>query len=54
LIWSELLHLGELTGRYRADVIVECTLIGEVKTAPTLDPQAIPQLITYSNVTSFC
>jgi hypothetical protein len=38
-------------GRYRADLIVERTLIVEVKTGLTLDPQAIPQLLNYLNVT---
>ena len=47
----ELVHLGEWIGRYRADLIVERTLIVEVKTGPTLDPQAIPQLLNYLNVT---
>ena len=47
----ELFHLGECIGRYRADLVVERTLIVEVKTGPILDPQAIPQLLNYLNVT---
>ena len=47
----ELFHLGEWIGHYRADLIVERTLIVEVKTGPTLDPHAIPQLLNYLNVT---
>jgi GxxExxY protein len=38
-------------GRYQADLIVERTLIVEVKTGPTLDSHAIPQLLNYLNVT---
>ena len=41
----ELLHLGEPVGRYQADLIVE------VKTGPTLDSHAVPQLLNYLNVT---
>jgi GxxExxY protein len=44
-------HLGECVGRYCADLIVEKTLIVEVKSAPLLDPEAIPQLLNYLNVT---
>jgi GxxExxY protein len=47
----ELFHLGECIGRYRADLIVEKTLIVEVKSGPLLDPEAIPQLLNYLNVT---
>ena len=47
----ELVHLGQAIGRYRADLIVERTLIVEVKTGPSLDPQAIAQLLNYLNVT---
>lgn len=47
----ELFHLGERIGRYRADLIVEHTVILEVKTGPMLHPQAIPQLLNYLNVT---
>lgn len=47
----DLFHLGEWVGHYRADLIVERTLIVEVKTGPSLDPQAIPQLLNYLNVT---
>jgi GxxExxY protein len=47
----DLYHLGEWIGRYRADLIIERKLIVEVKTGPTLDPQAIPQLVNYLNVT---
>ena len=47
----ELFHLGAWIGRYRADLIVERTLIVEVKSGPTLDPQAIPQLLNYLTVT---
>src|SRR5205814_2665789 len=47
----ELFHLGECIGRYRADLIVEKTLIVEVKTGALLDPQAIPQLLNYLSVT---
>jgi GxxExxY protein len=47
----ELFHLGEWIGRYRADLVVEGTLIVEVKTGPFLDPSAIPQLLNYLNVT---
>ena len=47
----ELSHLGDCIGRYRADLIVEQTLIVEVKTGPLLDPEAIPQLLNYLNVT---
>jgi GxxExxY protein len=47
----ELFHLGECVGRYQADLIVERTLIVEVKTGPTLDSHAIPQLLNYLNVT---
>ena len=36
---------------YDADLIVERTLIVEVKTGPLLDPGAIPQLLNYLNVT---
>jgi GxxExxY protein len=43
--------LGECVGRYCADLIVEKTLIVEVKSAPLLDPEAIPQLLNYLNVT---
>jgi GxxExxY protein len=46
----ELFHLGEWIGRYRADLIVENKIIIEVKTGPALDPQAIPQLLNYLNV----
>ena len=45
----ELFHPGECIGRYRADLIVEQTLMVEVKTS--LDPEAIPQLLNYLNVT---
>jgi GxxExxY protein len=38
----ELVHLGEEVGRYRADLIIEKTLIVEVKTGRLLDPDAIP------------
>ena len=37
--------------RYRADLIVQRTLIVEVKTGPTLGPDAIPQLLNYLTVT---
>jgi GxxExxY protein len=47
----ELFHLGECIGRYRADLIIEKTLIVEVKGGPALDPAAIPQLLNYLNVT---
>jgi GxxExxY protein len=47
----ELFHRGEWIGRYRADLIVERKLIVEVKTGPSLDPTAIPQLLNYLNVT---
>ena len=47
----ELFHLGECIGRYRADLIVERTLIVEVKTGLTWDPHAVPQLLNYLNVT---
>ena len=47
----ELYHLGEWIGRYRADLIVEQKLIVEVKTGLALDPNAIPQLLNYLNVT---
>jgi GxxExxY protein len=47
----ELFHLGECVGRYRADLIVERTLIVEVKTGPALDSHAIPQLLNYLHVT---
>lgn len=47
----ELFHLGEWIGQYRVDLIVERTLIVEVKTGLTLHPQAIPQLLNYLNVT---
>jgi GxxExxY protein len=47
----ELFHLGEWIGRYRADLIVERTLIVEVKRGALLDPEAIPQLLNYLNVT---
>ena len=47
----ELFHLGDCIGRYRADLIVKRTLIVEVKTGRLLDPDAIPQLLNYLNVT---
>ena len=47
----ELFHLGESIGRYRADLIIQETLIIEVKSGPALDPEAIPQLLNYLNVT---
>jgi GxxExxY protein len=47
----DLLHLGEEIGRYRADLIIEKTLIVEIKTGRLLDPEAIPQLLNYLNVT---
>lgn len=47
----ELFHLGERIRRYRVDLIVERTLIVEVKTGLTLDQQAIPQLLNYLNMT---
>jgi GxxExxY protein len=47
----ELFHLGEWIGRYRADLVVERALIVEIKTGPSLDPTAIPQLLNYLNVT---
>ena len=47
----ELFHLGEWIGRYCADLVVERTLIIEVKTGPLLDSAAIPQLLNYLNVT---
>jgi len=47
----ELVHLGERVGRYQADLIVERTLIVEVKTGPALASHAIPQLLNYLNVT---
>ena len=47
----ELFHLGEWIGRYRADLIVQRTLIVEVKAGASLDPEAIPQLLNYLNVT---
>lgn len=50
----DLIHLGEWVGRYRADLIVNKELIVEVKTGPTLDPHAIPQLLNYLNVTRLC
>ena len=46
----DLYHLGEPIGRYRADLVVERKLIVEVKTGPSLDPSAIPQLLNYLNV----
>ena len=49
----ELFHLGEWIGRYCADLVVERTLIVEVKTGPSLDSAAIPQLLNYLNVTRF-
>ena len=49
----ELFHLGEWIGRYCADLVVERTLIIEVKTGPLLDSAAIPQLLNYLNVTRF-
>jgi GxxExxY protein len=47
----ELFHLGEWIGRYRAELIVQQQLIVEVKTGPSLDSHAIPQLLNYLNVT---
>ena len=47
----ELFHLGEWIGRYRADLIIEKTLIVEVKRGTQFDPEAIPQLLNYLNVT---
>jgi PD-(D/E)XK nuclease superfamily protein len=47
----ERFHLGKCIGRYWADLIVERTVIVEVKRGPTLDPQAIPQLLNYVNLT---
>src|SRR5947209_4316255 len=47
----ELFHLGEWIGRYRADLVVERTLIVEIVRGPSLDPSAIPQLLNYLNVT---
>ena len=47
----EVFHLGEWIGRYRADLIVQQQLIVEVKTGPSLDSHAIPQLLNYLNVT---
>jgi GxxExxY protein len=47
----EVVHLGECIGRYRADLIVERTVIVEVKTGHLLDPEAIPQLLNYLSVT---
>lgn len=47
----ELFHLGDCVGRYQADLIVERTLIVEVKTGSALDSHAIPQLLNYLNVT---
>ena len=43
----ELFHLGEWIGRYRADLIVERTLIVEVKTGTTLDRAAIAHTRQY-------
>jgi GxxExxY protein len=47
----KIFHLGECIGRYCADLIVEKTLIVEVKSGPLLDAEAIPQLLNYLNVT---
>ncbi|HEY2375556.1 MAG TPA: GxxExxY protein [Gemmatimonadaceae bacterium] len=47
----ELFHLGEAIGRYRADLIIEKTLIVEIKTGRFLDSEAIPQVLNYLNVT---
>ena len=47
----ELFYLGERIGRYCADLVVERTLIVEVKTGPSLDSAAIPQLLNYLNIT---
>jgi GxxExxY protein len=47
----ELFHLGEWIGRYRADLIVEQTLIVEAKAGPSNDPGAVAQLLNYLNVT---
>ena len=47
----ELFHLGEWIGRYRADLIVQQQLIVEVKTGPSLDAHAIPQVLNYLTVT---
>jgi GxxExxY protein len=47
----DLHHLGEWIGRYRADLIVQRTLIVEVKSGSSLGPAAIPQLLNYLNVT---
>ena|SRR5690348_12901148 len=47
----ELFHLGQSIGVYRADLIVNSTLIVEVKTGLSLAAEAIPQLLNYLNVT---
>ena len=46
----EIFHLGECVGRYRADLIVQEKLIVEVKTGPSLESHAVPQLLNYLNV----
>ena len=47
----EIFHLGECIGRYCADLMVAKTLIVYLKSGPLLDPEAIPQLLNYLNVT---
>ena len=47
----ELFHLGQSIGVYRADLIVNSSLIVEVKTGLLLSSEAIPQLLNYLNVT---
>ena len=47
----EVFHLGEWIGRYRADLIVQQQLMVELKTGPSLDSHAVPQLLNYLNLT---
>jgi GxxExxY protein len=43
----EVMHRGRPIGLYRADLIVENTIIVEVKAGTSLDPTARPQLLNY-------
>ena len=43
----EIVHRGVPIGLYRADLIVESTLVVEVKAGLLLDPAAAPQLLNY-------
>src|SRR5437588_10397305 len=43
----ELLYRGVPIGLYRADLIVESTVVVEVKTGRLLDPAAVPQAVNY-------